>query len=82
MGQANAQNAPVVSQPKQQAAEVSSSTSVSYTHLDVYKRQVQGCVYRDLREQSAEFVASKGADGNAIGGLLRSAKARRSGKRA
>ena len=30
---------------------------------------VQGCVYRDLREQSAEFVASKGADGNAIGGL-------------
>jgi queuine tRNA-ribosyltransferase len=30
---------------------------------------VQGCVYRDLRTQSAEFIASKGADGNAIGGL-------------
>ena len=30
---------------------------------------VQGCVYSDLRKQSAEFVASKGADGNAIGGL-------------
>ena len=30
---------------------------------------VQGCTYRDLREQSAELVASKGADGNAIGGL-------------
>ena len=30
---------------------------------------VQGCVYPDLRKQSAEFVASKGADGNAIGGL-------------
>ena len=30
---------------------------------------VQGCTYRDLRQQSAEFVASKGADGNAIGGL-------------
>ena len=30
---------------------------------------VQGCTYRDLRDQSAEFVASKGADGNAIGGL-------------
>ena len=30
---------------------------------------VQGCVYRDLRTQSAEFVASKEADGNAIGGL-------------
>ncbi|KAA6326127.1 tRNA guanosine(34) transglycosylase Tgt [termite gut metagenome] len=30
---------------------------------------VQGCVYPDLRRQSAEFVASKEADGNAIGGL-------------
>lgn len=30
---------------------------------------VQGCVYRDLRERSAEYIASKGADGNAIGGL-------------
>ena len=30
---------------------------------------VQGCTYRDLRQQSAEFVAEKGADGNAIGGL-------------
>ncbi len=30
---------------------------------------VQGCTFPDLRRQSAEFVASKGADGNAIGGL-------------
>ena len=30
---------------------------------------VQGCTYRDLRIESAEFIASKGADGNAIGGL-------------
>lgn len=30
---------------------------------------VQGCTYRDLREKSAEFVASKDADGYAIGGL-------------
>ena len=30
---------------------------------------VQGCVYRDLRERSAEYIASKDADGNAIGGL-------------
>lgn len=30
---------------------------------------VQGCTYRDLRTQSAEYVASKQADGNAIGGL-------------
>jgi len=30
---------------------------------------VQGCTYKDLRIESAEFVASKEADGNAIGGL-------------
>ncbi|MCF0196034.1 MAG: tRNA guanosine(34) transglycosylase Tgt [Bacteroidaceae bacterium] len=30
---------------------------------------VQGCTFPDLRRQSAEFVASKNADGNAIGGL-------------
>ena len=30
---------------------------------------VQGCVYRDLRERSAEYIASKNAVGNAIGGL-------------
>lgn len=30
---------------------------------------VQGCTYRDLRSESAKYVADKGADGNAIGGL-------------
>ena len=30
---------------------------------------VQGCTYRDLRTESAEFVAAKNAQGNAIGGL-------------
>lgn len=30
---------------------------------------VQGCTFKDLRIQSAEFVASKNCDGNAIGGL-------------
>ncbi len=30
---------------------------------------VQGSVFKDLRKQSAEFIASQGADGNAIGGL-------------
>ncbi|MDE6843062.1 MAG: queuine tRNA-ribosyltransferase family protein, partial [Muribaculaceae bacterium] len=30
---------------------------------------VQGCVYPDLRRESARFVADLGADGNAIGGL-------------
>lgn len=30
---------------------------------------VQGCTFADLRKRAAENVASKGADGNAIGGL-------------
>lgn len=30
---------------------------------------VQGCTYKDLRTEAAKFVADKGADGNAIGGL-------------
>ena len=30
---------------------------------------VQGSVYRDLRIRSAEYIASRGAEGNAIGGL-------------
>lgn len=30
---------------------------------------VQGCTYKDLRAEAAKFVADKGADGNAIGGL-------------
>ena len=30
---------------------------------------VQGCIYPDLRKRSAEYIASKGAEGNAIGGL-------------
>lgn len=30
---------------------------------------VQGCTFKELRKQSAEYIASKGADGNAIGGL-------------
>ena len=30
---------------------------------------VQGCVYPELRTRAAEFVASLGAEGNAIGGL-------------
>ncbi|RAV27665.1 tRNA guanosine(34) transglycosylase Tgt [Sinomicrobium soli] len=30
---------------------------------------VQGSVYKDLRMQSAEYIAGAGADGNAIGGL-------------
>ena len=30
---------------------------------------VQGCVYKDLRTKSAEYIASKDCEGNAIGGL-------------
>ena len=30
---------------------------------------VQGCTFKDLRRESAEYIASKNADGNAIGGL-------------
>lgn len=30
---------------------------------------VQGCTYKDLRQDAAKFIADKGADGNAIGGL-------------
>ena len=30
---------------------------------------VQGSTYKDLRKQSAEFIASREAPGNAIGGL-------------
>lgn len=30
---------------------------------------VQGSTYKDLREQSAEYIAAAGAEGNAIGGL-------------
>ncbi len=30
---------------------------------------MQGSVYKDLRKQSAEFIAAQGREGNAIGGL-------------
>ena len=30
---------------------------------------VQGCTFTDLRQRSAEYIASKNAEGNAIGGL-------------
>ncbi len=40
-----------------------------YGHSQSLFPIVQGSVYKDLRIQSAEYIASKGADGNAIGGL-------------
>ncbi len=30
---------------------------------------VQGCTFKELRQESAKYIADKGADGNAIGGL-------------
>ncbi len=30
---------------------------------------VQGCTFPELRREAAKFIADKGADGNAIGGL-------------
>lgn len=46
-----------------------SETEPKYGYRQALFPIVQGCVYRDLRMQSAEYIASKGADGNAIGGL-------------
>ena len=45
------------------------STEPKYGYEQALFPIVQGCVYRDLREQSAEHIASKNASGNAIGGL-------------
>ncbi len=40
-----------------------------YDYSQTFFPIVQGSVYKDLRKQSAEYIASKGAEGNAIGGL-------------
>jgi len=40
-----------------------------YDYTQTFFPIVQGSVYKDLRKQSAEYIASKGAEGNAIGGL-------------
>ncbi len=44
-------------------------TEPLYGHHQSLFPIVQGSVYPELRKQSAEYIASKGADGNAIGGL-------------
>ena len=44
-------------------------TSPLYGHSQAFFPFVQGCVYADLRRDSAKFVADLGAEGNAIGGL-------------
>jgi queuine tRNA-ribosyltransferase len=45
------------------------STTGKYGYDQTLFPIVQGSVYPDLRKQSAEYIASVGADGNAIGGL-------------
>jgi queuine tRNA-ribosyltransferase len=44
-------------------------TTPKYGYSQSFFPIVQGCVYPDLRRQSAEFIASQGCEGNAIGGL-------------
>lgn len=45
------------------------ATEGLYGYRQAYFPIVQGCVYPDLRRESAKFVADLDADGNAIGGL-------------
>jgi queuine tRNA-ribosyltransferase len=40
-----------------------------YGHNQCFFPIVQGSVYKDLRQRSAEYIANAGAEGNAIGGL-------------
>jgi queuine tRNA-ribosyltransferase len=40
-----------------------------YGYSQTFFPIVQGSTYKDLRKQSAEYIASVGAEGNAIGGL-------------
>jgi queuine tRNA-ribosyltransferase len=44
-------------------------TQPLYGHEQSFFPIVQGSVYKDLRVKSAEYVASKNCEGNAIGGL-------------
>lgn len=45
------------------------ATEPKYGHSQTLFPIVQGSTYKDLRAQSAEFIASMGREGNAIGGL-------------
>ncbi len=44
-------------------------TEGKYGYRQAFFPIVQGCVYPDLRKESAKFVTDLGAEGNAIGGL-------------
>ena len=45
------------------------TTEGKYGYRQTFFPIVQGCVYPDLRRESAKFVSDIGAEGNAIGGL-------------
>jgi len=49
--------------------EYHQSTPFDYDYKQFLFPIVQGSVYKDLRQQSADYIASKEAPGNAIGGL-------------
>lgn len=44
-------------------------TPFKYDYSQTFFPIVQGSTYKDLRKQSAEYIAGVGAEGNAIGGL-------------
>lgn len=44
-------------------------TPLKYDYNQTFFPIVQGSTYKDLRQQSAEYIANAGAAGNAIGGL-------------
>ncbi|NRD21430.1 tRNA guanosine(34) transglycosylase Tgt [Winogradskyella eckloniae] len=44
-------------------------TPFKYDYAQTFFPIVQGSTYKDLRQQSAEYIANAGAEGNAIGGL-------------
>ncbi|MDB9782274.1 tRNA guanosine(34) transglycosylase Tgt [Winogradskyella sp.] len=44
-------------------------TPFKYDYEQTFFPIVQGSCYKDLRQQSAEYIANAGAEGNAIGGL-------------
>ena len=44
-------------------------TPFKYNYEQTFFPIVQGSTYKDLRQQSAEYIANAGAQGNAIGGL-------------
>ena len=44
-------------------------TPFKYDYEQTFFPIVQGSTYKDLRQQSAEYIANSGAEGNAIGGL-------------